>query len=84
LYLPLYALSQFLLFYLRANSITAFGLKQAQLSSIALAAIWLVLLFVWFHTRGPAPATTEAADGAPAATEDPAGSAVSGHQTAKS
>ena len=47
LYLPMYAVSQFIVFFWRANSITAFGLKQAQLSAIVLFALSLVVLALW-------------------------------------
>lgn len=47
LYLPMYAVSQFIVFFWRANSITAFGLKQAQLSAIVLFALSLVVVAVW-------------------------------------
>jgi phosphatidylglycerol:prolipoprotein diacylglycerol transferase len=88
IYLPLYALSQFFLFYLRANSVTALGLKQAQLSAIALAVIWLVLLAVWFKTREPRPVAAEPATGAPlpegdaavAGSEGGAGGAATGRE----
>lgn len=47
LYLPMYAVSQFIVFFWRANSITAFGLKQAQLSAIVLFALSLIVLALW-------------------------------------
>ncbi len=47
LYLPMYAVSQFVVFFWRANSITAFGLKQAQLSAIVLFALSLVVIALW-------------------------------------
>ncbi len=49
LYLPMYAVSQFIVFFWRANSITAFGLKQAQLSAIVLFLISLVVLALWWR-----------------------------------
>ncbi|MDR0359577.1 MAG: prolipoprotein diacylglyceryl transferase, partial [bacterium] len=57
LYLLLYAITQFCIFFLRANSITLFGLKQAQLSSVVLVLITIALWAVWLRTR---PARTEA------------------------
>jgi phosphatidylglycerol:prolipoprotein diacylglycerol transferase len=53
-YLGLYAGSQFFIFFLRNNSITALGLKQGQLSALALGIITLVLWGVWryFKTSG--------------------------------
>lgn len=56
LYLLLYAITQFCIFFLRANSITLFGLKQAQLSSVVLVLITIALWAVWLRTR---PARTE-------------------------
>ena len=47
LYLPMYAVSQFIVFFWRANSITAFGLKQAQLSAIVLFALSMVVVVLW-------------------------------------
>lgn len=49
LYLAMYAVSQFIVFFWRANSITAFGLKQAQLSAIVLFALSLVVLALWMR-----------------------------------
>ncbi len=49
LYLPMYAVSQFIVFFWRANSITAFGLKQAQLSAVVLFALSLVVLALWLR-----------------------------------
>ncbi|MBO0744215.1 MAG: prolipoprotein diacylglyceryl transferase [Candidatus Dormibacteraeota bacterium] len=47
LYLPMYAVSQFIVFFWRANSITAFGLRQAQLSAVVLFALSLVVIALW-------------------------------------
>jgi phosphatidylglycerol:prolipoprotein diacylglycerol transferase len=47
LYLPMYAVSQFVVFFWRANSITAFGLKQAQLSAIVLFLLSFVIMALW-------------------------------------
>ncbi|MBO0702824.1 MAG: prolipoprotein diacylglyceryl transferase [Candidatus Dormibacteraeota bacterium] len=47
LYLPMYAISQFIVFFWRANSVTAFGLKQAQLSAIVLFVLSLVIIALW-------------------------------------
>ena len=49
-YLAGYSLTQFLVFFWRANSITALGLKQAQLTSIVTCGVSLVLL--WWILRG--------------------------------
>lgn len=46
-YLALYAVSQFGIFFIRANSVTAFGLKQAQISSLVLIMVTGVLLLYW-------------------------------------
>jgi phosphatidylglycerol---prolipoprotein diacylglyceryl transferase len=48
-YLGLYAVSQFLIFFLRDNSLTLLGLKQAQLSAIVLGLFVIVLALVWAH-----------------------------------
>ena len=53
LYLFLYACTQFGIFFVRANSVTMFGLKQAQLSAIVLALLSVVLAAVWLRTGGP-------------------------------
>ncbi|MGH2930864.1 MAG: prolipoprotein diacylglyceryl transferase, partial [Solirubrobacteraceae bacterium] len=49
LYLPMYAVSQFIVFFWRANSITALNLKQAQLSAIALFILSLIVLAIWLR-----------------------------------
>lgn len=48
-YLVGYSATQFVIFFWRANSVTAFGLKQAQLTSIAVALVGLLVL--WFVSR---------------------------------
>ena len=53
LYLGLYAASQFGIFFLRANSLTAFGLKQAQLTSLVLLALLVPLALLWWRSRPP-------------------------------
>lgn len=45
-YLIGYSLTQFVVFFWRANSITAFGLKQGQLTAIGVALVGLAVLFV--------------------------------------
>ncbi|HZU18367.1 MAG TPA: prolipoprotein diacylglyceryl transferase [Candidatus Dormibacteraeota bacterium] len=68
-YLALYAVSQFGIFFLRDNSITALGLKQAQLSSIALAIALVPVTWYWLRSgRRPerptdTPDTMEVHDG---------------------
>jgi phosphatidylglycerol---prolipoprotein diacylglyceryl transferase len=65
-YLAMYAISQFGIFFLRANSITLFGLKQAQLSAIVLFAIAIALGAFWYRTSVPrdnARVTEPATDG---------------------
>lgn len=52
LYLMLYALSQFCVFFVRNEPITAFGLKQAQLSAIVTFAVGAAL-FAYFARSGP-------------------------------
>jgi phosphatidylglycerol:prolipoprotein diacylglycerol transferase len=47
LYLLLYAVSQFGVFFLRANSVTFLGLKQAQLSSLALLVLLVPAAIYW-------------------------------------
>lgn len=61
LYLFTYSLSQFVVFYWRANSVTLFGLKQAQLTAIVVmaACIPLALYFqrrYWAHEAKGQPA----------------------------
>jgi phosphatidylglycerol:prolipoprotein diacylglycerol transferase len=50
-YLVLYAVSQFVVFFWRANSITLFDLKQAQLTSIAMLIV-CVPLAIYLVRRG--------------------------------
>lgn len=45
-YLIGYSVTQFVVFFWRANSITAFGLKQGQLTAIGVALVGLAVLFV--------------------------------------
>lgn len=47
LYLPMYAVSQFVIFFWRANSVTLFGLKQAQLTAIVVFVLSFVLVAIW-------------------------------------
>lgn len=71
LYLALYAVSQFSLFYLRANSVTLLGLKQGQLSALVLLLLIPPIAFAWrrwpdiFPAREhrAAPMTVEVGDG---------------------
>jgi phosphatidylglycerol:prolipoprotein diacylglycerol transferase len=51
LYLTGYAVTQFVVFFWRDNSITALGLKQAQLTSVGTFAASLALL--WWLNRYP-------------------------------
>jgi phosphatidylglycerol---prolipoprotein diacylglyceryl transferase len=52
-YLIAYSISQFAVFFWRANSVTLFGLKQAQLTSIALFIVCIPLgLYLWQHYKG--------------------------------
>lgn len=55
LYLIGYAVTQFVVFFWRANSVTALGLKQAQLTAIVAFAAGLVLLW-WVLRNAHAPA----------------------------
>ncbi len=57
IYLIGYSVTQFVVFFWRANSITALGLKQAQLSSIVAFAVGLVLLW-WVLNRRKEPEPT--------------------------
>jgi phosphatidylglycerol:prolipoprotein diacylglycerol transferase len=52
-YLFMYAISQFGIFFLRNNSITALGLKQAQLSSIALLVFLIPFTYFWYRVSQP-------------------------------
>ncbi|MGH7922064.1 MAG: prolipoprotein diacylglyceryl transferase [Candidatus Dormibacteraceae bacterium] len=47
LYLPLYAISQFIVCFWEANSITAIDLKQGQLSAIALFLVSIAVFLLW-------------------------------------
>jgi phosphatidylglycerol:prolipoprotein diacylglycerol transferase len=73
-YLGLYAISQFGIFFLRANDVVAFGLKQAQLSAIVLAIITLALGMFWYRTSVPRDSARLTGDGSaepePKAEED--------------
>jgi phosphatidylglycerol---prolipoprotein diacylglyceryl transferase len=51
LWLVLYSIGQFLLFFGRANIVVLFGLKQAQLTSIAVVAV-AVPVWLWYRRRG--------------------------------
>jgi phosphatidylglycerol:prolipoprotein diacylglycerol transferase len=66
-YLALYSVGQFGLFFLRANSVLALGLKQAQWTALVVLAADL-LLGVWLYRRGQAQSehTTAALVGVPA------------------
>jgi phosphatidylglycerol:prolipoprotein diacylglycerol transferase len=66
-YLGMYAASQFGMFFLRANSITLFGLKQAQLSAIVLGLIALALWAFWYRTAVRRDRARLSEDGAAAA-----------------
>ncbi len=52
-YLVGYSLTQFVIFFWRANSITAFGLKQAQLTAIVVGLIGAAIL--WYRLREREP-----------------------------
>ena len=52
LYVALYSIGQFLIFFLRNNVVVAFGLKQAQLTSLVVLAIAVPLLIL-LHRRWP-------------------------------
>ncbi len=54
MYLCGYAVTQFVVFFWRANSVTAFGLKQAQLTALVALAVGLVLLWRAWPRRGGA------------------------------
>ena len=56
IYLIGYSVGQFGLFFLRTESLTAFGLKQAQLTALPVLAASLVLLW-WLLTHPEKPAT---------------------------
>jgi phosphatidylglycerol:prolipoprotein diacylglycerol transferase len=77
LYLLLYAITQFFVFFVRANSITLFGLKQAQLSSIVLVLITAALTAIWLRSR---PRGSDAG----AAREEPGGAGEAGGEPAPS
>jgi phosphatidylglycerol:prolipoprotein diacylglycerol transferase len=51
-YVALYAIGQFLIFFLRDNVVIAFGLKQAQLTSLVVLAVGVPLLLL-FRRRWP-------------------------------
>jgi phosphatidylglycerol:prolipoprotein diacylglycerol transferase len=51
IYLYLYAASQFGIFFLRENSVTLWGLKQAQLTSLAVILATAVLTLIWLRRR---------------------------------
>jgi phosphatidylglycerol:prolipoprotein diacylglycerol transferase len=65
LYLGLYAISQFGVFFLRANSVTSLGLKQAQLTSLALLVL-LLPLAVWWWRSGRRPSLLDPVPAPPA------------------
>lgn len=70
IYLLLYAVSQFGIFFLRQNPVTLWGLKQAQLTSLAVIAVTLALMVFRQRTK-PHPAIARvrnrpACDSAPA------------------
>jgi len=50
-YLVGYSVTQFIVFFWRANSVTALGLKQAQLTAIGVALVGLAVLFVLNRRR---------------------------------
>ncbi|MGH7911326.1 MAG: prolipoprotein diacylglyceryl transferase [Candidatus Dormibacteraceae bacterium] len=80
IYLFLYALSQFGIFFLRDNSVTLWGLKQAQLTSLALLLVAVILTVVWFRL-GPRQGGTPASEpaGAEAGSQDPGGEVLAGN-----
>lgn len=76
-YLFAYSLSQFIVFYWRANSITLFDLKQAQLTAIVVMAICIPLAIAfqrhyWAQTARLATAGAAAAEPAPQAESEEA------------
>lgn len=79
-YLVLYSVSQFVVFFWRANSITLFNLKQAQLTSLAVLIVCVPLaIYLTRRTeRIPAAAAPQAASDAEAATSPEEASHVSG------
>ena len=50
LYAALYSVSQFGIFFIRANSVTLFGLKQAQLSSLFTLVVLVPITWWWYRT----------------------------------
>lgn len=79
-YLVLYSVSQFVVFFWRANSITLFNLKQAQLTSLAVLIVCVPLaIYLTRRTeRIPAAAAPQAASDAEAATSPEEASHVGG------
>ena len=63
-YVALYAIGQFLIFFLRDNVVIAFGLKQAQLTSLVVLAVGVPLLLL-LRRRWPTVWTPNAFDDAP-------------------
>ena len=57
LYVILYSLSQIIVFFWRDNVVLFAGLKQAQLTSIAviIAAVAVFWLVAWYQSRHPSP-----------------------------
>lgn len=52
-YLVGYSVTQFVIFFWRSNTITAFGLKQAQLTAIVIGLIGAAILWYRFRERDP-------------------------------
>ena len=50
LYAALYSVSQFAIFFVRANSVTLFGLKQAQLTSLFTLVVLVPITWWWYRT----------------------------------
>lgn len=66
LYVLGYSITQFVVFFSRSNSLTAFGLKQAQMTAVVTLIASLVFLWIIIVKRGgrePSPVTAEASDG---------------------
>jgi phosphatidylglycerol:prolipoprotein diacylglycerol transferase len=71
-YVGLYATTQFLVFFLRAQPVIALGLRQAQWTSLAVLAALLPMLLIWWKTRSlPTEAEPAVEAGAAPVNADP-------------